>query len=521
MSISIRTNINSLSTARNLGYSQEKVDTAMQRLSTGLRVNKAADDAAGLAISEKLKSQINGLNQASRNAKDAISLVQTAEGALGEIGNMLQRVRTLALQSVNDVNGVSERASLQKEVSQLQTEITRLALASEFNGSKLLDGSFQSKRFQVGANSGQEITISIGGVDSSKLGVNRIATATGTASMSAAQAGTTAVGLTNGLVAQTLTVTGPASTGAPSTVALTADMTAKQVADQVNLVNGETGVVAKARTSVSISLADPANIGNIGFTLGGDVDGADLGQNTTIGGLINSTGDLSGLVQAINDRTSVTGITASTGLTKSEIILNAEDGRDIIVEGFTINGAPAAVGGLVVQGQTVADSGSTTFGVGLQDAGAAVTLSGANDSARVGGFVRFESSGGVNIATTDATGSLLTSVSENSELIAVNTLSVGDADSASAAIDVLDAAIQQTNDLRATLGAIQNRLQSTVANLESSSENLQISNSRVRDADVAMESAELARAQVLMQAGISVMSQANQQPQMALKLLGG
>jgi flagellin len=520
VSISIRTNVNSLSTARNLGYSQEKVDTAMQRLSTGLRVNKAADDAAGLAISEKLKSQINGLNQASRNAKDAISLVQTAEGALGEIGNMLQRVRTLALQSVNDVNGVNERASLQKEVSQLQTEITRLALASEFNGSKLLDGSFQSKRFQVGANSGQEITISIGGVDSSKLGVNRIATATGAASMSAAQSGTTAVGLTNGLVAQTLTVTGPASTGAPSTVALTADMTAKQVADQVNLVNGETGVVAKARTSVSISLADPTNIGNIGFTLGGDVDGADLGQNTTIGGLINSTGDLSGLVQAINDRTSVTGITASTGLTKSEIILNAEDGRDIIVEGFTINGAPAAVGGLVVQGQTVADSGSTSFGVGLQDAGAAVTLSGADDSARVGGFVRFESSGGVNIATT-AAGSLLDSVSENSELIAVNTLSVSDADSASAAIDVLDAAIQQTNDLRATLGAIQNRLQSTVANLDSSSENLQISNSRIRDADVAMESAELARAQVLMQAGISVMSQANQQPQMALKLLGG
>jgi flagellin-like hook-associated protein FlgL len=177
--ISTRTNMNAVAAARNLGYAQSQVDKSMINLSTGLRINKAADDAAGLAISEKLKSQINGLNQASRNAKDAISLVQTAEGALGEIGNMLQRVRTLALQSVNDVNTVSERSSMQKEVAQLQTEITRLALASEFNGQKLLDGSFQSKRFQVGANSGQEIALSIGSVSSAGLGVNRISSSDG------------------------------------------------------------------------------------------------------------------------------------------------------------------------------------------------------------------------------------------------------------------------------------------------------------------------------------------------------
>jgi flagellin len=520
VSISIRTNINSVSTARQLGYAQEKVDMTMQRLSTGLRVNKAADDAAGLAISEKLKSQINGLNQASRNAKDAISLVQTAEGALGEIGNMLQRIRTLALQSVNDVNGVNERASLQKEVSQLQTEITRLALASEFNGQKLLDGSFQSKRFQVGANSGQEIALSIGGVDSSKLGVNRVASATGTASLSAARTGTTAVGLTNGVQSQVLSITGPASTGVPASATITANMTAKSIADQVNLVNGETGVVAKAKTVMSISLADATSTGNIGFTLGGDVTGGTLGANTTIGALISNSTDLSTLVQAINDRTSITGITATTGATKAEILLTADDGRDIVIEGFNINGAQPATGGLVVQGKTVTGSGSPDFGVGLQNAGTPRTLNTTTDSARVGGFLRFESSGGINIATNVA-GSVFNTISENSTLIAVNTMSVADADSASGAIDVIDAAIQQTNDLRATLGAIQNRLQSTVANLESSSENLQISNSRIRDADVAMESAELARSQVLMQAGISVMAQANQQPQMALKLLGG
>ena len=522
MSISIRTNINAVNTARQLGYAQESVDTSMRRLSTGLRVNKAADDAAGLAISEKLKSQINGLNQASRNAKDAISLVQTAEGALGEVGNMLQRIRTLALQSVNDVNGVNERASLQKEVSQLQTEITRLALASEFNGQKLLDGSFQSKRFQVGANSGQEIALSIGGVDASKIGVNRIVSATGTASLTSAKASTTAVGLSNGVQSQTLSITGPASVGLASTVNIDAGMTAKQIADQVNLVNGETGVTAKARTVVSLTIPAATSTGNVSFTLGGDVDGGDLGNSTTIGALISSNTDLSAIVQAINDRTSVTGITAATGATKAEILLTADDGRDIVIEGFQVGGNTTAT--MVVQGKAGAPNTGPDFGVGLQDAGPPTTLTGdpaANDSARIGGFVQFQSSGGVNVTSTDTTNSVMATANENSELIAVNTINLGSADGASAAIDVLDNAIQQVNDLRATLGALQNRLQSTVANLGSSSENLQISNSRIRDADVAMESAELARAQVLMQAGISVMAQANQQPQQDLKLLGG
>jgi flagellin len=525
VSISIRTNINAVSTARQLGYAQETVDTSMRRLSTGLRVNKAADDAAGLAISEKLKSQINGLNQASRNAKDAISLVQTAEGALGEVGNMLQRIRTLALQSVNDVNGVNERASLQKEVSQLQTEITRLALASEFNGQKLLDGSFQSKRFQVGANSGQEIALSIGGVDASKIGVNRIVSAAGTASttsLTSAKASTTAVGLSNGVQSQTLSITGPASTGQASTVNIDAGMTAKQIADQVNLVNGETGVTAKARTVVSLTIPAATSTGNVSFTLGGDVDGGDLGNSTTIGALVSSNTDLSAIVQAINDRTSVTGITAATGATKAEILLTADDGRDIVIEGFQIGGNTTAT--MVVQGKAGAPNAGPDFGVGLQDAGPPAILTGdpaANDSARIGGFVQFQSSGGVNVTSTDTTNSVMATDNENSELIAVNTINLGSADGASAAIDVLDNAIQQVNDLRATLGALQNRLQSTVANLGSSSENLQISNSRIRDADVAMESAELARAQVLMQAGISVMAQANQQPQQALKLLGG
>ena len=519
--ISTRTNMNAVATARNLGYAQEKVDSSMMKLSTGLRINKAADDAAGLAISEKLKSQINGLNQASRNAKDAISLVQTAEGALGEIGNMLQRVRTLALQSVNDVNTVNERSSMQKEVSQLQTEITRLANASEFNGQKLLDGSFQSKRFQVGANSGQEISLSIGGVNSAGLGVNRINSATAAANISAAKAavvsGTaTAGGVTaNNMTAQTLTVTGPNGT---SPVALaTAGASALKVAESVNLTSGKTAVTAKAETALKLSITASAAPVNISFKLAGDIAGgqtnvANLTAATTISAQVSSSDDLSSLAAAINDKAATTGIQARIGDTKGELIITSDDGRDIIID--NMQGTTGTV-----QGMTANTDKNLTVGP-LVNAGTSVNVIQGN-STRVGGFVKFESAGGVNISTNSATtGSLLAAATNNSALFDVASINVGNIDGASGAISILDASIQQVNDLRASLGAVQNRLGSTVANLESSSENLQFSNSRVRDADVAMESSELARAQVLMQAGVSVLAQANQQPQMALKLLG-
>ena len=510
--ISTRTNMNAVSAARNLGYAQSQVDKSMINLSTGLRINKAADDAAGLAISEKLKSQINGLGQAARNANDAISLVQTAEGALGEIGNMLQRMRTLALQSVNDVNTVSERSSMQKEVSQLQTEITRLALASEFNGQKLLDGSFQSKRFQVGANSGQEIALSIGSVSSSGLGANTVSSATGTASMSAASTGTSAPA-NNGLAVQTLTLTG--SLGNATVQLDVAGASASSVASKINQNTGSTGITATAKTAVKLSAL--SQTGNVSFTLAGDTAGATatsgITSKTTINAQITNKDDLSGLVAAINERSAITGIQASVGTNgKAEVLLTADDGRDIVIEDFS-GGAGNAI---TVQGQTFDGSD----GIGLKNAGGAQTLTtGATDSARVGGYLQFNSASALNVQTS-AAGSLLNSTNEASSLYSVATISVSNIDGASAAIGVLDASIQQVSDLRASLGAVQNRLQSTVANLNSSAENLQFSNSRVRDADVAMESSESARAQVLMQAGISVLAQANQQPQMALKLLG-
>jgi len=257
---------------------------------------------------------------------------------------------------------------------------------------------------------------------------------------------------------------------------------------------------------------------NVSFTLGGDLAGNttdidNINAKTTITAQVTSSNDLSKLAEAINDRSATTGIQARVGSSKAELIVTSDDGRDIVISGFDGGtGVTAAV-----QGQTLNDDKNLDGGL-LKDIGPAVTLN-QNDSARVGGYVKMESSGGINVKTGGDT-TLLAQDNNNSELFDVASIDVSNIDGASNAISILDASIQQVNDLRASLGAVQNRLSSTVANLESSSENLQFSNSRVRDADVAMESSELARAQVLMQAGVSVLAQANQQPQMALKLLG-
>lgn len=160
MAMTINTNIQSLNAQRNLGASQSSLSTSMQRLSSGLRINSAKDDAAGMAIAERMSAQVRGLNQAQRNANDGVSLAQTAEGALGTIGGNLQRIRELAVQSRNATNSTEDRAALQKEVAQLKEEIDRVATTTSFNGTKLLDGSFTEQSFQVGANVGERINIS-------------------------------------------------------------------------------------------------------------------------------------------------------------------------------------------------------------------------------------------------------------------------------------------------------------------------------------------------------------------------
>ncbi len=259
----INTNINSLNAQRNLGMSQSSLATSMQRLSSGLRINSAKDDAAGLAISERMTTQVRGLNQAARNANDGISLAQTAEGALGQVSDNVQRIRELAVQSSNSTNTTTDRAAMQKEVAQLQSEVQRVATQTQFNGTNLLDGSFTSKSFQVGANAGQTINVnSIANVQTANLGSAKFAEATGTAALDATS---TTTGLTiNGVAIANVAVPATGATAAGQQKSLVSAINDKSDQTGVYASVDGTGVLKlsslKADTDVTVVAGTSTNL---------------------------------------------------------------------------------------------------------------------------------------------------------------------------------------------------------------------------------------------------------------------
>jgi flagellin len=380
MAQTINTNVASLNAQRNLNRSQGLLNQSLERLSTGLRINSAKDDAAGLAISERFTTQIRGLNQAVRNASDGISLAQTTESALGELTNNLQRIRELAVQSVNATNSASDRAALDAEVQERIAEVDRIAKQTNFNGVKVLDGSFGTATFQVGANVGETISVSLTtDVTASALGsINTNATVA--YSMADASSTDITVNFGDGTTADFY-----------GSAVVTADATAQEAADTINQAN-VTGIAA----------------------------------------FVTDAGNL----QVVNS-----------------------NGADVVI----------------------AEAGATgTDTLGLAGTTADETVD----------------------ATTTLSG------------VAVDT--VGNANFAVARID---SALTAVNGLRGSLGAIQNRFESTIVNLQTVSENLAASRGRIQDADFAAETAALTKAQILQQAGVAVLSQANAQPQLALSLL--
>jgi flagellin len=382
----INTNIASLNAQRNLNKSQDSLNTSLQRLSSGLRINSARDDAAGLAISNRFTAQINGMDQAARNANDGISLAQTAEGALGEITNNLQRIRQLAVQSRNATNSASDRAALDTEAQQLKAEIDRVASTTTFNGVKLLDGSFSNQSFQVGANVGETITVgNFVNAQSANLGSSSVAQVTG----------------------------------------------------------------AAASTFGAIAAGD--------LTINGISVGA-IGADT------NAANRASSIAAAVNSYSSQTGVYAT--------VLSSAPTQVVLTNSGSVPATPNVVVGL---------------------AGTATTAS-----------------TGLTAATTTAAAS--------TGFAALSLTSVAGADTA---MTQMDAALSAVNTARANLGAIQNRFSSTVANLQTASENLSASRSRIQDADFAAETANLTRAEILQQAGTAMLAQANSLPQNVLTLLKG
>ncbi|MBD9437475.1 flagellin [Pseudoxanthomonas sp. PXM03] len=396
----INTNTISLNAQRNLSSSGASLATTIQRLSSGLRINSAKDDAAGLAISERFSTQIRGLDVAVRNANDGISLAQVAEGSLTEIGNNLQRIRELSVQSANATNSSSDRAALNAEVKQLTSEIDRVAKQADFNGTKLLDGSFTSQLFQVGANASQAIAIDkVVDAQADALGGAMFATAT-------------------------------------FTTATPADGTTDLKIEGLQLTNAD-------GTAVTIDTVEVAAQG----TAAGTRDAA-----------------ATALVGAINAKIGETGVLAELGANGAVNLTSVKDSVDS--DGDFL--------GIAVE------TGTWTGGTAPADVAAST------------------------VATTKQYAS---------------NLDISTFKGAQQALEIVDKALTAVNSARADLGAVQNRFTSVVANLQTSSENLAASRSRIRDTDFAKETAELTRTQILQQAGTAMLAQANQVPQNVLSLL--
>ncbi len=486
----INTNIASLNAQRNLSNSASALQVSLQRLSSGLRINSAKDDAAGMAISSRMTAQINGLNQAARNANDGISLAQTAEGSLNAISDNLQRLRELSVQSANATNSSSDRASLDAEAAQLTAEITRVASTTQFNGVNLLDGSFSAQAFQVGANANQTITVtSIADARATGLGSNILVadgSVIGAAGVGATKAA--AADLTGGNTvaieaALTLTTTGGGTTAA---FGYAAGADAKAVAAAIN--SNAAGVGVSATAANSASLSGIASAGTVTMTLNGvalSVAVADPTDLTTLMGAINGAQGSTGVTAAFTSSSSKAGLTLST-----------TDGRDISILDFGNTGVTktAVFSGVTLTGGAATDSSIKTGTVSLTSSKGTVTTGGANAD--------LFSAGAVSSAFSSLSSISLTSAA-NSQL----------------AISVIDAALSQVNVSRGDLGAYQNRFMSAVANLATTSENLSASRSRIQDADFAAETAAMTRGQILQQAGTAILAQANSLPNSVLSLL--
>ncbi len=503
----INTNIGSINAQRNLNRSQESLNLSLQRLSSGLRINSAKDDAAGLAISERFTSQIRGTNQAIRNSNDGISVAQVAEGALQESSNILQRIRELAIQSANDSNSASDRQNLQKEVNQLKQELERIATTTSFNGKKLLDGSYSGQQFHIGAFAFETVQVDITNVRNAAIGVQEL---NSTQAATNTQINAAASGTANGVAAQTLSINGAFG---DADIALDANSTASTVVDQVNRASEQTGVQATAITYAQLDTLAGAGAGDVVsfdlYSVSGAFD-ANTSPGATISFTVASVSDLTALADAINAESGTTGVSATLSTSRDQVLLFNANGDDIVIDNFQDSNAAANV---TLNFNGIRETGDYDDFTNTTP----VTLSSSTAQAAVGGSVIFTSSRAFQVNSTDGGNTLL--ANNVSALQDVSLVDISSQRGANDAIAILEGALARLAETRANLGAIQNRLTATISNLENVSENVSAARSRIRDADFAAETAELARSQILQQAGISVLAQANAIPQQVLTLL--
>ncbi|WP_323752014.1 flagellin [Marinobacter sp.] len=592
----INTNMASLNAQRNLNASQSQANTALERLSSGLRINSAKDDAAGLAISERFQSQISGLNVAQRNANDGISLAQTAEGAMDEITNNLQRIRELAVQSANATNSISDRQALNQEVQQRIEEINRIASQTSFNGLKVLDGTFNTQTFQVGANAGE--TIGISGLDSrgstigstlietegfanSAIGTGNAVESTVDLSGTFALDGTEVFGGTITINGASLTIPDSAYNATDNTLAASiqtaisnasgADATAlsgistsddgsggvlftnsnsTDIATSFNLQTNDASSISSDEPNIDASSGAASDDGNYNiaghnFTNGGTLTVG--GENYAIAAGATGT-DIANQLQGIFDTTGVTVTFADSAANTFDIdvasgqfdppavTIEANDGTARFSDTPTLFGADGDSFNFEVNlnGDTFTFNNVSSLGDIVSQVNAQTNTTGIranlnSDNDEIIFSSQFSTPFSVDItgdldddgnfgSDEDLSITVNTSATDN---YSIDDVDISTRDGADLALISLDYAIDTINGYRAELGAVQNRFESTIANLSTTSENLSASNSRIRDADFAAETAELARTQVLQSAGLSVLAQANARPQQVLQLLQG
>jgi flagellin len=492
MGLFINTNQSALNAQRKLTSSSNALGRSFERLSSGLRINGARDDAAGLSITNRMTAQIRGLNMAVRNSNDGISLAQTAEGALNETTNILQRMRELAVQSANDTNNAADRASLQAEVAQLKDELERIATTTNFNGNNLLDGSFLARDLQVGANVGETLSVTVGGARASQLG--RQARYDGERHVNADTLSGLQITDSLGTSITTVRDSVEADDGVSTTLNAASAIAKANAINDSTSATGVRAIVNEASIVATTQVSGESLDENNWFQI----------NDEKIAGFTFEDNDATGtLVDAINAVSEDTGVLAKLNAA-GELMLTAADGRNI---------------------EVIFSNGTVAEATGLENFGGV-------------GTIAFEAAGGG--LTLVATGQLTLQSNEMFEIRSTNNLDIGftsngvygvndsyavqnidisERRSSIVALDIIDLAIEHVSEQRADLGALQNRLESTINNLSTTAENLTASRSRIMDADFAQETASLSRNQIIQQAGVSILAQANQQPQIALSLL--
>lgn len=504
MALRINYNQASLSAQRSLGSTQGQFASAIERLSSGLRINRASDDSAGLAVSEKLKNQVRGLNQAQRNAQDAVSLLQTAEGALNETHSLLARMRELAVQSANDTLSNNDRAHLQNEVNQLVSEIDRIAASTQYNKIALLNkdsavtlhNSGDALQFHIGAN-----TNLVSGAASTSSGDNALQFSIGAARSQdlgdvklLSELGVT------GSIEKTFTVGGSTIKYNPSVD------TVFDVRDAINDASGTSGVTASV-TGGKLVLASNAaftitgDTGNLVSALGLPAAGAtgSISGSSTVADVTGSTGsfyidDNIGTPATVNYSGTMT-LDALASAMQTALRATSETTATVTVVGGAFQFQNITGNSVILEPAAPTEFGITSpLLVGTTTASTMVTIRNTASSSTLTG---------------------VTSISSSTD----GTLDVASQTSANASISLLDAAIEDVSTSRGQIGSMQNRLESVINSLGVASENTAAANSRIRDADVAQAVSEMTRTQILQQATMAVLAQANQSPQSVLQLL--